>query len=107
MSAQELLDFAFAATMLAVALHWFFRFGMELHWAVCICALSLIFQPWIRIHVGLLLPERPVSDFLVAAAIAAGALTIADHLHWRIALPRRRVDNRSPEDDADRTGAFG
>jgi hypothetical protein len=96
MTAADFLDIGCAAAMLAVALRWLFRFDVELHWSVCVCALSLLIEPWVSTQFGPIVSNRAISDLLIAALLATMTLTVIDNLPFRSLMKIVRI-GREPQ----------
>jgi hypothetical protein len=80
MDLRDVLDVACAGAMLAVVLRWLFRLDLELHWAVCIGAVSLLLEPWITLHLGPHVSGSSVSELVMGTVVAMALLGIAQVL---------------------------
>lgn len=77
MTGRELLDAACMGAMIALAMRWLFRLDVELHWAVCIGAFSLLLEPWLSLHFGPGAALRAPSDLLMGTVVATAFLGVA------------------------------
>ncbi len=80
MTAHDILDITSQGAMLAVVVRWLFHLDVELHWAVCISAASLLLQPWLSLHFGPLVAVNALPDVLMGAAVALALIGIAQVL---------------------------
>lgn len=67
--------------MLAVIVRWFFHFELDMHWAVCIGAVSLLLQPWLSIHFGPGLTAYPFRHLLLGTGLAVALMSIIELIH--------------------------
>lgn len=77
MDLRALLDIGCTGAMLAVALRWILRLDVELHWAVCIGAASLLLEPWLSLHFGPHPAGRTITDLAIGTVCALIFLGIA------------------------------
>jgi uncharacterized membrane protein len=69
--------------MLAVVLRWVFQLDVELHWAACLGALSLLLQPWLNLHGGPPAVENTLVDLFAGAVVALALIGIVQVLRSR------------------------
>jgi hypothetical protein len=60
-----------------VVVRWVFRLDVELHWAVCIGAASLLLEPWLSLHFGPRAGGRSIADLGAATVVALALLGAA------------------------------
>jgi hypothetical protein len=77
MDIRDLFDIACTGAMLAVVLRWLLRLDVELHWAVCIGAASLLLEPWLSLHFGPHAAGRSLADLLMGTVVALALLGVA------------------------------
>lgn len=77
MDLRDVLDVACTGAMLAVVLRWLFRLDVELHWAVCIGAVSLLLEPWLTLHLGPHVSASSMSELAMGTVVAMAFLGIA------------------------------
>jgi hypothetical protein len=83
MGIRDLLDVGCTGAMLAVVLRWVLRLDVELHWAVCIGATSLLLEPWLSLHFGPQATAPTVSDLAVGTGVALAFLAVAQAVQER------------------------
>jgi len=83
MTAAEIIDLTSQGAMLAVVLRWLFRLDVELHWAACLGALSLLLQPWLNVHAGPRAVENTLVDLFAGAVVALALIGIVQVLRSR------------------------
>jgi hypothetical protein len=77
MDIRNLFDIACTGAMLAVVVRWLFRLDVELHWAVCIGAASLLLEPWLSLHFGPHAGGGTVMQLATATIVALALLGAA------------------------------